>query len=680
MLQRIIRMVIGEMPSRSNASVARGLIARANAARDARQYRVAASLYEEALRFAPHRARVRIQCGHMLKEAGDLIGAEEQYELAAADLSNDADLALQIGHLHKLAGRPDKAKASYARALTLSPGWREAERELASVSGVADEVDGDDNEPSVASAEHPDWVVTELLPRGEDAPPAVDRNILRLFRLGGRRTRSRWGDLKVMRGIESIRGYRLAPGRLNEIRLLIDGVVVHREPLQAYPISDGSEPQTKYVFNIWYDFSAVLPGRHVIDLTFHDPSGRRIRRHRETVLVAPPEEDVHPNSDASVSIPPESASLDDAINALPSMVRTTERRLLPDPVRTILVQRVDQLGDLVCSVPAIRRLRELFPGARLIGLVTTANAPLAECLGLFDEIVAISFVESIAEGRRTLGIEAQDELRSKLARFEIDLAIDLSHAEGSRAVLLLTGARFLYGFTDRLSPWLDAGLEFNGHDPVNGIEIMPPSRKILLLIEGLAALKQDTARNLPNSDHASLLEYGLGEDEPYAVLHAGARLAYSRWPHFPALVGMLLDRTDLKLILFLDDAAELEKVAAVQAARPDRLRIISGQIPFADFDALLSQCALFVGNDSGPKHLAALRGVPVVSLHMARLNWSEWGQEMSGRIISRRVPCAGCGIALDGEDCGKQWACLHHIRPEEVFAVAQELLEDTGSR
>jgi ADP-heptose:LPS heptosyltransferase len=83
---------------------------------------------------------------------------------------------------------------------------------------------------------------------------------------------------------------------------------------------------------------------------------------------------------------------------------------------------------------------------------------------------------------------------------------------------------------------------------------------------------------------------------------------------------------------------------------------------------------VFVGNDSGPKHLAALRGVPVVSLHMARLNWSEWGQEMSGRIISRRVPCAGCGIGLDGEDCGKDFACLRHIRPEEVFAAVEELL------
>ena len=666
MLQRLIRTVIGEIPSRSRASVARGLIVRANAARDARQYRVAATLYEEALRLVPENARVRIQCGHMLKDSGDLAGAEDQYVRAAIDLPNDADLALQMGHLHKIAGQPEKAEASYARALALSPGWREAERELASIGGSAE----DSNDPNADQ----DWVVPELLPRGDDAPPAVDRNILRLFRLGGRRAHSRWGDLKVMRGIEAIRGYRLAPGPLSEIRLLIDGKPVHSEPLRAYPVADAREPQTKYVFNIWHDFSNVTPGRHLIELTFHNPAGRCIRRHRQTVLVAPPlDESAHPGSDALVVLPAIASSIEDAINALPSMVRTTERQLLPDPVRTILVQRVDQLGDLVCSVPAIRRLRALFPDARLIGLMTSANAVLAEQLALFDEVLAIDFSESPTERRRVLPLEAQDQLRRALTPYAFDLAIDLGEGDESRALLLLSGARFLYGFKGRLFPWLDAGLEFNTHDPINGIEIVPPSRKILLLVEALGVMAQGQAKRLANPDRAGLVQLGIAEGQPYAVIHAGARLAYTRWPYFADLMRMLLERTELKIVLFADDMTTAE-LALAEGEHSARVHVIAGQLAFAQFDALLAHCAVFVGNDSGPKHLAALRGAPVVSLHMARLNWSEWGQENSGRIISRRVPCAGCAIGLDGEDCGKDFACLHHIQPEEVFAAAQELL------
>ncbi len=650
----------------TQANASRRLARRAEAARDGRQFGIAAMLYEEALRLNPDNARMRVQCGHMRKEAGDLAGAEEQYVRAAQDLPRDADLALQIGHLHKVAGRPEQAAESYRRALELMPGWREAERELAAVSAAT-------KSGGPKGAGNADWVVPELLPRGESDVAPVDRNILRLFRLGGRRVHSRWGDLKVMRGIEAIRGYRLAPPGLTEIRLLINGKIVRREPLRIHRQGDDGA-QVKYVFNLWHDFSELQPGQYRIELGFHDASGRRVRRHQESVLVAAPRDPADfVQSDAFVEGAPGAASIEDAVNARPSIVRPVERRLLPDPVRTILVQRVDQLGDLVCSVPAIQRLRALFPEARLVGLLTSANRALADNMHLFDEIVTVDFAESVAERRRVLSIEAQQELRRTLSQYAFDLAIDLSQGDESRPLLLLSGGRFLYGFKDRQSPWLDAGLDFNAHDPINGHEITPPSRKMLLLVEGLRLMMHDQARDVPNPDRAGLSDYGIGEEDRYAVIHAGARLAYTRWPHFDRLAAMLLAQTDLTILLFSDDEAVTQGILAA-AAGSSRLHVIEGQIPFAHFDALLSHCALFVGNDSGPKHLAALRGAPVVSLHMARLNWSEWGQEISGRIVSRRVPCAGCGIGLDGEDCGKDFACLRHIRPEEVFAAAQDLL------
>src|SRR3546814_5924039 len=55
-----------------------------------------------------------------------------------------------------------------------------------------------------------------------------------------------------------------------------------------------------------------------------------------------------------------------------------------------------------------------------------------------------------------------------------------------------------------------------------------------------------------------------------------------------------------------------------------------------EFDAVLSNAKIMVGNDSGPKHLAATRGVPTVSVHIDRLNWNEWGQHGTGTILSKR--------------------------------------------
>jgi glycosyl transferase family 9 (putative heptosyltransferase) len=79
-----------------------------------------------------------------------------------------------------------------------------------------------------------------------------------------------------------------------------------------------------------------------------------------------------------------------------------------------------------------------------------------------------------------------------------------------------------------------------------------------------------------------------------------------------------------------------------QLSISDRFQLLSKQLPLDDFFALPSFCTVFVGNDSGPSHLASLRDTNVVNLFMARHNWNEWEHENQGYTISGRVLCAGC--------------------------------------
>jgi tetratricopeptide (TPR) repeat protein len=97
----------------------------ADATRDAKQYRAAASLYEQFLALSPNDAAIHIQCGHMLKESGDLARAEFHYERAKELTPDDPDLALQFGHFYKIAGRLDEAEDAYRRAIELAPDWPE---------------------------------------------------------------------------------------------------------------------------------------------------------------------------------------------------------------------------------------------------------------------------------------------------------------------------------------------------------------------------------------------------------------------------------------------------------------------------------------------------------------------------------------------------------------------------
>ena len=93
----------------------------ADRARDNRQFAQAAALYLEYLNEKPDDAAIHIQCGHMLKESGNLEQAATHYEAARLITPNDADLHLQIGHLCKLSGDYNGAVNAYSTAVHLDP-------------------------------------------------------------------------------------------------------------------------------------------------------------------------------------------------------------------------------------------------------------------------------------------------------------------------------------------------------------------------------------------------------------------------------------------------------------------------------------------------------------------------------------------------------------------------------
>ena len=131
---------------RPDRKAIRTLRRKADAARDLRNYDVAAGLYVEALRLDPDQAALHLQAGHMFKEAGDLCQAETHYREAERRMPDDADIHLQLGHFYKLSGRMGEAVAAYRVAATLSS--EQAGDELRSldvavpIPGIAGQSDG----------------------------------------------------------------------------------------------------------------------------------------------------------------------------------------------------------------------------------------------------------------------------------------------------------------------------------------------------------------------------------------------------------------------------------------------------------------------------------------------------------------------------------------------------------
>jgi ADP-heptose:LPS heptosyltransferase len=673
----------------------------ADAARDAQKYLKAALLYERALRFAPDDAAIHIQCGHMFKEAGDLSRAEHHYQQAKQLTPDDPDLTLQLGHFYKVAGRLQEAELAYRKAIELDPdwpepaiqlaelyrmGWRNHTQEAVRQQGRSDgSTDLRLNIPALGTLGSETSlrlfaVDTGLVPELAPQPPEnllCDHPEEITIRWLGRRERSNWGVYSTVRGVDAIRGFCISATPIVELRATLNGLRFYSGIPQCFPLKyEKYHKKKKYVFSIWYDFSHFSEGLYDLHLRFIDENGG-LRLHAQQIAVGVPfSEDQYPNSDRLVSVSAtNNRPLEEQINSRPSVIRAARRTRFRTPPRNILVVRVDQLGDIIACIPAIRRLRELLPEARFVGLLSLANGELAKTLNLFDEIIVIDFPEDEWERRRVMPLEKQHELRRRLATYKFDVAMDLAEAPVSRPLLLLSGAPFLFGFKDHQAPWLSAFYEGWMVDPINLRQAVPITVKTLGLVEWFGAILTDPSQIIRREDltRDRLVPYGLAAGDRFAVLHTGARLKFSQWPYYDKLTAMILDKTDLKVVIMTDDPLIRSRLPP-EVAACDRFQLLDQRLPFDDFDAFLSFCTVFVGNDSGPGHLASLRGANVVNLFLARQNWNEWGHENRGYIITRRVPCAGCNIYYDPEECGKDFACIANITPEEVFRTVMEFV------
>lgn len=681
---------------RTRRALARDLVRRADAARDGGDFRSAAFLYAEAVRLMPHRADLHVQRGNMLKELGELDAAGAAYGDARGMLPDDADLAVQIGHLFKLQGRPADAAESYRRALRLEPGWAAVEREVAALAAfdhrsqddllaaaVRQGGNDDARERNTIDLPRPLRLTAVLAPGAPLNGLHAHADEIATRRLG-KREHTPWGLAQVLRGVQAFRGFVLSEVPAVKVEIFLNGQMIHRGGLKGgfeIPHERARPGLRRYVFNAWVDLTRMIEGRYDVHFRVTDINGRTFEKNEAVVVAAPLAPSDLPDSDNDVAppTPGDLRSIDAQINDRPSMIRPARRAMLKQPPRTILILRPDVLGDLVVAVPALRRLREILPGARFVGLFSPANVDLARTLGLFDDILVTELLFNPWERRRVVTVEAQKKLAAELAGFDFDMAIDLGTSPDSRLLLPLAQAPVTVGFRADQYPQLTVDVTGSSRDPWNGIENVPHTNMAMGLVEWLNVMMRSETNLLRRNDldRGLLAAFDLAPDAGYIVLHAGGRWQFSRWPHYLALAEMLIARTDLQIVFMTSDPADVEAVPSSLGTN-ERFSVVQRRMAFDELDALLSFCSLFIGDDSGVKHLAGMRGAKVIGIQNARNNWSEWGQDMGGYIATRKVPCAGCLIQNypESDECGRDFVCITAIQPEEILNAALALLAE----
>jgi ADP-heptose:LPS heptosyltransferase/GT2 family glycosyltransferase len=352
-------------------------------------------------------------------------------------------------------------------------------------------------------------------------------------------------------------------------------------------------------------------------------------------------------------------------------------------VRRILAVKLDHIGDYLTALPALRDLKTAFPKAQLTLLAPPATAALARRETCIDRVIDFVFFHPrSAEGQRAVTDGEYAALAAQLAPEHFDLAIDLRVQPETRTVLQHSGAAMLAGFNHNGAfPWLDVELEWEGDQRLQPKHAHVSDRLRMLVAATLVACAPLAARAiLPATNPHDVPALARLPSEFLArrlvCIHPGVGNPVRQWS--PASYAGLIDllaAEELNIILIGggDEQAVAQDVLD-RVKSKESVASLVGSLKLAELGDVMQACAIFVGNNSGPKHLAASLGVPTLGIHSSVVDAAEWAPlGLAAMALQRRVICGPCYLEF-ATDCPRAMACLTGIAPRDVLAACRRLL------
>ncbi|MDQ5852428.1 MAG: glycosyltransferase family 9 protein [Chloroflexota bacterium] len=354
--------------------------------------------------------------------------------------------------------------------------------------------------------------------------------------------------------------------------------------------------------------------------------------------------------------------------------------------RRVLAVRLDNLGDVLVTTPAMHAVKQSLPHVELTLLASPVGAQAGRLNPDIDDVIVYQAAwmdpwhelpqDSEREQRMIATIRArqfdgaiiftsfrQSPLPAAYLCYLADIPLRLAASIDGPGSLLTTRHKH----PERMMHEVERGL-----DLVGAIGLGTEDRDLVLRVPDDARLRLN----------AFLEETGAGARRPLIVLHPGCSMPARTypWEMYAEVADLLVDRLGATVVL-TGTEVERELVERVRGRmRPDtRSRSISaaGKLPFATFCALVEAADLTVTNNTGPMHVSAAVKTPVVALFALTNPPEQWGPwHVPHRQLFHDVPCRICYSRI----CPYGHECLRLVTPPMVVDAAADLLGAMGQR
>jgi lipopolysaccharide heptosyltransferase II len=350
-----------------------------------------------------------------------------------------------------------------------------------------------------------------------------------------------------------------------------------------------------------------------------------------------------------------------------------------DQAKRILCVRLDAMGDVLMTAPAIRALKESAPERHFTLLTSPAGAEVGRLIPEVDEVLVyaapwlkacaprvsaapeLNMIERLLkgsfDGAVIFTVYSQNPLPSALLCHLAEIPLRLAHCRENPYQLL----------TD----WVP--------DPEPERVVRHEVQRQIDLVSTVGAVPSSTEIRVRIPDdarchaRAALVEARIDVGQPWVLMHPGASAPSRRYPteRFACVARRLVELGYAVGVTGGPDEADL--VEAVRGRAGAGCNAIGGLLDVADLAAIIDLAPVLVANNSGPAHLAAAVGTPVVDLY-ALTNPQHEPWAVPHKVLFHDVACKYCYKSVCPEG---HHLCLEGVQPAEVVAATLELLSDS---
>ena len=338
----------------------------------------------------------------------------------------------------------------------------------------------------------------------------------------------------------------------------------------------------------------------------------------------------------------------------------------------ILIRATNWVGDAIMALPALRAVRTRFPDAEIAILARPYVADIYR-----DQQICDQFIIYDVQGIHA-GISGRERLARELRLQKFDVALLLQNAFDAAWLAWRANIPGRIGYArDGRSVLLTKAV------PVPKPGEIPPHEKFyyleLLRRAGWMDSQSDVsfiAMTVPDEKRARaakfLVDTGARPRALRIAIGAGASYGSAKcWPpsRFAEVANRLQAQTDADIVLF-GTAAETAVSNAIAADLRRAPIDLTGKTLIADLPALLSQCHLFIGNDSGAMHVAAAVGLPIVAVFGPTDPHGTVPVTPRCTVVQEKPYCSPCFLRR----CPTDHRCMTKVTPDMVEAAAKPWL------